>query len=83
VDAGFQDYGAIGETGPGVDSDGGTLDIKPLPGGPLLLSGKVSLIAGSGRIAWKGESVALCRCGESKNKPFCDGSHKAAGFKSD
>ena len=82
LDAGFQDPGAIGETGPGLESTGGALIITPLQDGPLLLSGKVSLIAGSGRTAWKGESVALCRCGESKNKPFCDGSHKEAGFRS-
>ena len=34
-------------------------------------------------IAVDKEVIALCRCGASKNKPFCDGSHKAAGFKSD
>ena len=81
--AGFQDYGAVGESGTGFEGNGGTLEIKPLPDGPLLMSGKLSLIAGSGRVAWQGESLALCRCGESKNKPFCDGSHKAAGFRSD
>ena len=26
------------------------------------------------------ETVALCRCGQSKNRPFCDGQHKACGF---
>lgn len=78
----FHDYGAIGEKGPGVESTGGELKIKLLTDGPLLLSGNVSLIAGSGRTAWRGDKVALCRCGASKNKPFCDGSHKAAGFRS-
>jgi len=82
-EVGFHDYGAVGETGPGIKANGGMLEIKPLPDGPLLLSGNLSLIAGSGRVAWQGESLALCRCGESKNKPFCDGSHKAAGFRSE
>lgn len=79
----FEDYGAIGEKGPGVGSATGKLRIKPLKDGPLLLSGGVALFAGSGRPAWRGDKAALCRCGESKNKPFCDGSHQAAGFRSD
>ncbi len=29
------------------------------------------------------ETISLCRCGHSKNKPFCDGSHKAANFQSE
>ena len=80
---GFEDYGAIGEQGAGVESTSGQLSIKPLENGPLLVTGGVTLIAGSGRSAWRGDRVALCRCGESKNKPFCDGSHKEAGFRSD
>lgn len=48
-----------------------------------LLSGNVTLIAASGREAWQGARAALCRCGHSANKPFCDGAHKAAGFKAD
>jgi len=79
---GFRDYGAVGEKGDDLDTEGGKLDIKPLDDGPLLLSGNVTIMNGSGSIAWQGRQVALCRCGASKNKPFCDGSHKAAGFKS-
>ncbi|MCB1800175.1 MAG: CDGSH iron-sulfur domain-containing protein [Gammaproteobacteria bacterium] len=80
--AGFEDAGAIGESGPGSQGSGGKLRISPAEDGPLILSGKVELLAGSGRVAWRGDKVALCRCGESFNKPFCDGSHKRAGFRS-
>ncbi|MEA3301973.1 MAG: CDGSH iron-sulfur domain-containing protein, partial [Pseudomonadota bacterium] len=61
---------------------GGKLSIKPLPDGPLLVKGNLTIVSGTGRIAWRGSDTALCRCGASKNKPFCDGSHKKAGFKS-
>jgi len=79
----FQDYGAVGERGPGTAGSGGLLQIKPLKNGPLLVTGQVTIRAGSGRTAWQGDRVALCRCGQSKNKPFCDGSHAKVGFKSD
>ena len=82
LEAKFEDYGAIGEKGPGAEYTRGKLDIKPLKDGPLMLAGGVSLVAGSGRSAWRGEGVALCRCGESRNKPFCDDSHNTAGFRS-
>lgn len=80
VETGFDDQGAIGTHGTGGDDDGGTLMVKKAPNGPLLLEGSFTLVAGSGRTAWRGEKAALCRCGASKNKPFCDGSHKPAGF---
>jgi len=80
---GFNDYGAIGEKGESLDSTGGKLKVMQIKDGPIMLNGNVVLQAGSGRIAWFGKKVALCRCGASKNKPFCDGSHVAAGFKSE
>jgi len=80
--AGFEDYGSVGDPGPGLTATGGLLSIKSLPDGPLLVNGNLTIHAGSGRVAWQGTQVALCRCGASKNKPFCDGSHKAAGFRS-
>ena len=83
VDAGFSDSGAVGETGPGISGGGGKLNIRPLKDGPVLVNGELTIFSSSGRKAWTGEKAALCRCGESENKPFCDGSHKDAGFKSD
>lgn len=80
---GFSDYGAVGEQGDATVAEGGPLKIGKAPNGPLLLSGNVEIIASSGRVAWRGTKCALCRCGKSKNKPFCDGAHKAAGFTAD
>lgn len=81
-ESGFKDYGAIGQRGEATTQMGGKLSISQLEDGPLLLNGNVNLAAGSGRKAWQGNNVALCRCGASSNKPFCDGSHTEAGFKS-
>ena len=79
----FKDYGAIGEKGEALESTSGKLSITQVKDGPIMLKGNVVLKTGSGRVAWSGNKVALCRCGASKNKPFCDGSHNAAGFKSE
>ena len=79
----FKDYGAVGERGEGAAGSGGALQITPLKDGSLLCKGNLSVHAATGRLAWQGTTVALCRCGASKNKPFCDGSHKNIGFKSD
>lgn len=78
--ASFDDRGAIGDNGPGNQEDGGPLEVERCKDGPLLLKGNFTLVAASGRTAWRGSKAALCRCGASKNKPFCDGSHKDAGF---
>jgi len=80
---GFKDYAAIGEKGEALETTGGKLKITQVKDGPIILSGNVVLLAGSGRVAWSGKKTALCRCGASKNKPFCDGSHSEAGFKSE
>jgi CDGSH-type Zn-finger protein len=80
---GFVDRGAIGESGPGSEESGGPLEIKRAKNGPLLVKGNVELVAASGRVAWRGTNTALCRCGASGNKPFCDGSHRGAGFEAD
>jgi len=80
--AGFEDFGAVGETGDENQVQGGRLSVRFIKNGPMMLSGNFAIIAASGRYAWHGKQAALCRCGQSKNKPFCDGSHKATGFTS-
>ena len=58
--------------------------ITACPDGPLLVRGDVELLLASGEPAPRRRStVALCRCGASGIKPFCDGSHKAIGFRTD
>ena len=82
-DAGFNDQGAIGEQGLHIESADGPLEVKRAKNGPLLISGNFRMVTGSGRVAWSGQKAALCRCGQSTNKPFCDGKHKSVGFEAD
>ena len=50
--------------------------------GPLLVAGPILLSDHQGNEFDLGgkDTIALCRCGTSKNRPFCDGSHKECGF---
>lgn len=59
----------------------GVVNVLPLPDGPLSVSGNVEIVTGTGATISRVTQAILCRCGASKNKPFCDGSHVAAGFK--
>jgi CDGSH-type Zn-finger protein/uncharacterized Fe-S cluster protein YjdI len=58
----------------------GPVAVIPLPNGPLQVKGPLEVVSGTGRTINRVEEAFLCRCGASKNKPYCDGSHKAAGF---
>ena len=49
--------------------------------GPLFLQGEIEVVDGGGTLIREATRVALCRCGQSQNKPFCDLSHRAAGFR--
>ncbi|MCU1659096.1 MAG: Iron sulfur-containing domain, CDGSH-type [Pseudonocardiales bacterium] len=60
------------------DADPAAVTVVPYPGGPLVLRGDFALRAMDGTpIGTHGQVVALCRCGRSSAKPFCDGSHKS------
>jgi CDGSH-type Zn-finger protein len=51
--------------------------------GPLVVMGPVTVVDHQGNVFSPPpgkETIALCRCGVSKNKPFCDGSHRDCGF---
>ncbi len=55
--------------------------ITPTPNGPYLVKGLKNFANKKGSIETK-ETMALCRCGGSANKPFCDGTHAKIGFSS-
>jgi CDGSH-type Zn-finger protein len=55
--------------------------VTPYPDGPLLLRGDFELCHPDGTpLPTDRTTVALCRCGKSAIKPFCDGTHKVIGF---
>jgi CDGSH-type Zn-finger protein len=58
--------------------------ITPYRNGPYLLRGPFVMVDQDGReIEVNRRVVALCRCGRSQSRPFCDGTHKAIGFRAD
>lgn len=59
-----------------------TVKITVRPNGPYLVEGPVELHDPTGnKIDTAGQAkIALCRCGGSVNKPFCDGTHSKIGF---
>lgn len=58
-----------------------TTKIKVVKDGPLMIYGNIDVENIDGSIAKKEKTTAFCRCGASKNKPYCDGKHKDIDFK--
>ena len=59
------------------------VSIRCRPNGPFVVEGPVTLLDHQGNpfpTSSDKPAIALCRCGASANKPFCDGSHKSSGF---
>ena len=54
--------------------------IDVLDNGPLIVDNLEKLTNSKGEQLDSGDKIALCRCGHSSNKPFCDGTHKEVGF---
>lgn len=63
-----------------VDVADGTLRIIVAPNGPLMVQGPVEIHSADAATSFQGSKGALCRCGASASKPFCDGSHARIGF---
>ena len=61
----------------------GVVSLEPRPNGSLRIIGNLEIVSGTGRTVSRVTQVFLCRCGQSKNKPYCDSSHRAAGFLAD
>jgi CDGSH-type Zn-finger protein len=56
------------------------ITITPTDDGPYLVRGGAALLDADGAAYEVGETIALCRCGQSSIKPFCDGAHERARF---
>jgi CDGSH-type Zn-finger protein len=54
--------------------------IVPSENGPYVVTGSVNLMTPDGRAIDHEDQMALCRCGHSSNKPFCDGTHATIDF---
>lgn len=86
VDAGFESAGHVDESAhePVDDAgDTGELTIRETENGPLLFDGLFELRSSDGTPAQRRDDGAFCRCGDSANKPFCDGTHASVGFTTD
>lgn len=68
---------------PALENRDGVVVVNPLKDGPLQMEGNLEICAGSGHTVNRLSQVYLCRCGHSKDKPYCDGTHKAIGFTSE
>jgi len=59
-------------------------EIVACPNGPLLVRGSVRIVTPDGEpVPRDRRTVALCRCGVSTLKPYCDGTHKAINFRTE
>jgi uncharacterized Fe-S cluster protein YjdI len=65
------------------EQDPVTVEVRPIPHGPLYVRGRIRILGRDGSVIREDTRLALCRCGHSRNKPFCDGSHLAVEFRSE
>ncbi len=64
-----------------VDIEPSPVTVRAMRNGPLVVRGEIRIVTDDGEVLLQDTRVALCRCGQSQTKPFCDNSHRAAGFR--
>jgi CDGSH-type Zn-finger protein len=75
----FDDAGVF-EAGKIEDVEEAPTRFRTVANGPLMASGGLTVRDAAGTTVFQGRKAALCRCGHSASKPFCDGAHKGCGF---
>lgn len=55
-------------------------EVKLRDNGPIIITGDFTVFDPEGKAYEKKDTVFLCRCGQSNNKPFCDATHRSCGF---
>ena len=55
--------------------------MRPVRNGPVYARGDLEILDGEGNVLRRATRAAFCRCGSSKNKPYCDGTHVETGFR--
>jgi CDGSH-type Zn-finger protein/uncharacterized Fe-S cluster protein YjdI len=78
----FEDSGVV-EDGGTTNETSGDLTVTATANGPLLLQGPFELRGTRERGRYQATRAELCRCGASKNKPFCDRTHVRIGFRTE
>ena len=63
------------------ETESADIKVKVLPNGPLLVFGNIQVTDKDGNAELKSKTTAFCRCGVSRKKPYCDGSHMEIDFK--
>ena len=78
----YMNEDAVKENEPGkvVAESAHIMKIQVTPNGPYIIKTECLIVHSDGKEETKTGSVALCRCGSSANKPYCDGSHRKIGF---
>lgn len=80
VKSGFRDAAELPANCESVAVGTGPLTVRPKTDGPNRCEGPLVVRGRDGRMAGS-DLTFLCRCGESRRKPYCDGTHKKIGFR--